>query len=171
MRTVMGMFDTKTEAKSAIERLQASGFRSDAISLAMKDHHETKELTEATGTHGLSAIGATSGMVSGAGVGILVGLAIAGSSIVLPGVGTFLIGGPIAAALTGAGLGAASGGLIGGLTGLGVPHEEAEHFSAGMERGHALVAARVENEKVTEVRRILDEEGSLRSYIATLESP
>ncbi len=164
MKTVVGMFDTQDEAKAAIERLHRLGISRDAISVAMKDSRKTADLTTSTGTHDMSGEGATSGLVSGAGVGVLVGLAIAGSTILLPGIGTFLIGGPLAAALTGAGIGAASGGLIGGLIGAGIPDEEAEHFSSGMERGHVLVAAHAGDHEAAEIRRALDEEGSLRSY-------
>ena len=164
MATVVGMFDTRGEAESAIERLQARGFNRDSISVAMKDRKETAAFAASSGAHDLSGEGATAGLVSGAGVGVLVGLAIAGSTVILPGIGTFLIGGPLAAALTGAGIGAASGGLIGGLIGAGIPESEAEHFSAGMERGLVLVAAHVPADESAEVRKVLDEAGSLRTY-------
>jgi hypothetical protein len=164
MATVVGMFDTRGEAESAIEHLQARGINRDAISVAAKDHKESAEFAASTGSHDLSGEGATAGLVSGAGVGVLVGLAIAGSTVILPGIGTFVIGGPLAAALTGAGIGAASGGLIGGLIGAGIPESEAEHFSAGMERGLVLVAAHVPEEQSAEARKVLDEEGSLRTY-------
>jgi hypothetical protein len=164
MATIVGMFDTRAEAEAAIERLEDRGVKRDRLSVAMKDHKEAAELADSTGAHDLSGEGAMAGFASGAGVGVLVGLAIAGSTVVLPGVGTFVIGGPLAAALTGAGVGAASGGLIGGLIGAGIPESEAEHFSAGMERGLVLVAAHVPEEQSAEVRKILDEEGSLRTY-------
>ncbi len=164
MATIVGMFDTRAEAESAIERLQARGISRDSLSVALKDHKETAEFAASTGAHDLSGEGAVAGLVSGAGVGVLVGLAIASSTVVLPGVGTFLIGGPLAAALTGAGFGAASGGLIGGLIGAGIPESEAEHFSAGMERGLVLVAAHVPDSQAAGARKVLDEEGSLRTY-------
>jgi uncharacterized membrane protein len=164
MQTVMGMFDSRAEAEAAIERLQEIGIDRDRISVAMKDSREKHALTTSTGAHDLSAEGATTGMVSGAGVGALVGLAIAGSTVVLPGIGPFVIAGPLAAALTGAGIGAASGGLIGGLIGAGIPEDEAQHFSSGMERGNVLVAAHVPDDEVNATRKIFDEEGSLRSY-------
>jgi len=164
MQTVVGMFDTRAEAESAIKRLHDHGISRDSVSVAMKDNREQSTLTESTGAHDLSGEGATAGLLSGAGVGTLVGLAIAGSTIVLPGIGPFVIAGPLAAALTGAGIGAASGGLIGGLIGAGIPEDEAAHFSSGMERGNVLVAAHVPDGEVVEVRRLFDEQGSLRSY-------
>src|SRR5437764_731541 len=82
---------------------------------------EARDLIDTTGAGDMSGEGAAVGAVSGAAVGTLVGLALVGSSLVLPGVGTFLVGGPLAAALTGAGIGAASGGVIGALVGTGIP--------------------------------------------------
>ena len=130
----------------------------------MKDAKEATALSDATGANDLSSEGATAGLVSGAGVGALVGIALVGSTVLLPGLGTFLIGGPIAAALTGAGIGAVSGGLIGGLIGAGIPEEEAEHYAAGIERGGIFVSANVHDARVAEARRIFDEEGSERTY-------
>jgi len=164
MRTVVGLFDNRGTAEAAINRLMADGVDRDSISIAMKDAREATALSEATGAADLSAEGATAGAVSGAGVGALVGIALLGSTVLLPGLGTFLIGGPIAAALTGAGIGAASGGLIGGLVGAGIPEDEATHYAAGIEKGGIFVSAHVSEGQVADVRRIFDEEGSQRTY-------
>ena len=72
MRTVVGLFSDRDSAESAIHRLMADGIDRDSISIAMKDVREATSLTEDTGTHDLSAEGATAGVVSGAGVGALV---------------------------------------------------------------------------------------------------
>jgi len=164
MRTVVGLFDVRDKAESAINRLMSEGVDRDSISIAMKDAREASRLSEATGTNDLSGEGATAGAVSGAGVGALVGIALLGSTVLLPGLGTFLIGGPIAAALTGAGIGAASGGLIGGLVGAGIPEDEATHYATGIDKGGIFVSASVADDLVPEVRRIFDEEGSSRTY-------
>ena len=37
MKTVVGMFETRSEAEDAIHRLQAAGFSRDAIGVAMRD--------------------------------------------------------------------------------------------------------------------------------------
>ena len=164
MRTVVGLFNSRPSAETAINRLMADGVDRDSISIAMKDVREASSLSEDTGANDLSGEGATAGLVSGAGLGALVGIALVGSTVLLPGLGTFLIGGPIAAALTGAGIGAVSGGLIGGLIGAGIPEEEAQHYAAGVERGGIFVSANVPEGKVAEARRIFDEEGSERTY-------
>ncbi|WP_435009392.1 general stress protein [Tundrisphaera lichenicola] len=164
MHTVVGLFNQRESAEQAIHRLISSGVDRHSISIAMKDVREAAEISEATDTNDLSAEGATAGAVSGAGVGALVGIALVGSTVLLPGLGTFLIGGPIAAALTGAGIGAASGGLIGGLIGAGIPEEEAHHYASGIESGGIFVSANVPDNQVAEARRIFDEEGSSRTY-------
>lgn len=109
---------------------------------------------------------ATAGAVSGAAVGTLVGLALVGSTLVLPGVGTFLIGGPLAAALAGAGIGAASGGILGALIGSGIPETEAEHYAAGIEEGQVFLSTNVPDPSASIVRKIFDEEGSRRTHSA-----
>jgi uncharacterized membrane protein len=164
MRTVVGLFEDRVSAESAIQRLMADGIDRDSISIAMKDVREASAWSDDIQVNDLSAEGATAGLVSGAGVGVLVGMALVGSTVLLPGLGTFLIGGPIAAALTGAGIGAVSGGLIGGLIGTGIPEDEAEHYAQGIERGGIFVSAHVPEDKVAEARRVFDEEGSTRTY-------
>src|SRR4051812_12495756 len=164
MRTIVGMFEARPEAESVIHRLKASGVGTELISIAMRDTREASELVEATGANDMSAEGATAGVVSGAAVGTLVGLALVGSTFVLPGVGTFLIGGPLAAALTGAGIGAASGGLLGALIGAGIPEHEAEHYATGLESGQILVSAQVPDDQAPAVARIFEEEGSRRTH-------
>ncbi len=119
-----------------------------------------------TGAHDLSGEGAAAGAVSGAAVGTLVGLALVGSTLVFPGVGTLLVGGPLAAALTGAGIGAASGGILGALIGAGIPEEEAEHYATGLEHGQIIIAASVPEARAADVRRIFQEEGAERTHSA-----
>ena len=160
MKTVAGMFETRNEAEDAIHRLQAAGFGREAIGVAMKDHSESGDLATTTGSNDLSAEGATAGMVSGAAVGALVGIALVGSTVLLPGIGTVLIGGPLAAALTGAGIGAASGGLVGGLIGAGIPEHEAAEYSTRIESGHILVTVHAADHEVARAEQILVEEGA-----------
>ena len=158
MSTVVGLFEDRDLAEAAIRRLLDDGIERDAIGIAMKDAREATSLSESVAVEDLSAEGATAGMVSGAGVGVLVGIALVGSNVLIPGLGTFLIGGPIAAALTGAGIGAVSGGLIGGLIGSGLPEDEARHYASGIESGGIFVSAHVPEALVPETRRIFDEE-------------
>jgi len=171
MKTVVGMFETRSEAEDAIRRLQAAGFSRDSIGVAMRDTRESKEVAAATGAGDLAAEGATAGALSGAGVGALIGIALVGSTIILPGIGPILVGGSLAtgslvaggttaAALTGAGIGAVSGGIIGGLIGAGIPEEEATDYATRLEAGHILVSVQAQDNEVARARQILVEEGA-----------
>jgi hypothetical protein len=159
MRTVVGLYETRAAAEDAIRRLQAAGYSQERIGVAMKDTSEAGDIAQATGTSDMTEEGATVGAVAGAGVGALVGLALVGSTIVLPGLGTILVAGALAAGLTGAGIGAASGGLIGGLIGAGIPETEAQDYASRLELGHILVSVQVPEAEVHRAREILTEGG------------
>lgn len=171
MQTVVGMFERRSDAEDAIRRLQSAGFSAESIGVAMRDRDEAGDLAEVTGGNDLTTEGATAGALSGAGVGALVGLALVGSTLVLPGIGPVLIGGSLAtgavtaagttaAALTGAGVGAVSGGLIGALVGAGIPEHEAEDYASRLEAGHVLVSVQSDDTHAARARQILMEEGS-----------
>lgn len=166
MKTVVGMFERQDEARRAIEALQDAGFDSDQIGVAMRDERTSAEMARSTGAGDLTEEGATAGAVSGAGVGALIGIALVGSNVVLPGVGTFLIGGPLAAALTGAGIGAASGGLIGALVGHGIPEDEAREYTSRLESGHILVSVQASDARADVARNILIDSGSIQAHAA-----
>lgn len=171
MKTIVGMFENRPVAEDAVQRLLDAGFRKESIGVAMRDPRESGELAETTGTDDLSAEGATAGAISGAGVGALIGLALVGSTLVLPGIGPILVGGSLAsgavtaagtaaAALTGAGIGGVSGGLIGGLVGAGIPEDEAGEYAGRIEQGHILVAVTVDDADAARARQILVDEGA-----------
>jgi uncharacterized membrane protein len=162
MKTIVGLFESREDAESAIRRLQTRGIPRDKIGIAMKDAETASNVAEGAGAPQLTTEGAAAGAVSGAAVGTVVGLALAGSTLVLPGMGPLLIGGPIAAGLTGAGVGATSGGLLGALVGAGVPEGDAEHYAALVDRGEILVSVDVTDDQALTVQRVFDEEGARR---------
>jgi hypothetical protein len=171
MKTIAATFTNREDAESAVERLLNAGYTRESIGVAMRDPRSSNELAETTGTGDLSAEGATAGVLSGLGVGALVGLALVGSAIVLPGIGPVLVGGSLAtgavtaagtaaAAATGAGIGAVSGGLIGGLVGAGIPEEDATAYATTIEKGGVLVSVQVPDADSTRARQILLSEGA-----------
>jgi len=100
--------------------------------------------------------------VADAGIGAAIGgvgglLLSAVGAITLPVIGPILAAGPIAAALTGAGIGAAAGGLIGALTEHGVPEEHARFYAEGVRRGDVLVTVKVPAGREDEVSDVLDD--------------
>ena len=156
MSTVFGMFDTKFEAESVIRRLQNEGIDRDRLSLVMKHSGEPADAMADNGGYERTTEGAALGLMTGAAVGLFTSLLIAGTTMFVPGLGLILIAGPITAALTGA--------AVGGVIGMGIPKEEAEHFSSALERGQIIVAAHVDDADVPKIRGILEDGGSLRTY-------
>jgi hypothetical protein len=107
-----------------------------------------------------------SDVVADAGIGAAIGgvgglLLSAVGALTIPVIGPILAAGPIAAALTGAGIGAAAGGLIGALTESGVPEEHARYYAEGVRRGDVLVTVRTDNSRTDTVCDILDQHNAV----------
>lgn len=161
-KTVLGVFQDRSDVETAIDKFKSEGFKPEDFSIVMKDAKEAQELKDDTGAD--VAGGAVSGATTGAVVGGLAGL-LAG--IAIPGLGAFLIGGPIAAALgltgaaastvSGAATGAVAGGLIGALTGLGLSEDEAEYYEGRVKEGAILLAVPTRENQLELVRGIFDD--------------
>ena len=145
--TTIGVFTTHASARAAIDELRAMGVADADISYLytnidgdIKDGHSDSKVGEGT------AAGATTGALLGA----IAGFAVANA--VLPGVGTLLVAGPLAAALgltgvaattvAGAMTGLAAGGLVGALANIGVSEEDAKLYEDLVRSGNVLVVAR-----------------------------
>lgn len=159
MRTVIGVFSNEPYAEEAIVTLDERGFQAEDISVLMKDTamgHEVEHNTQAHVVKGVAS-GATTGAVIGGVAGLLVGI----GALTIPGIGAFVVGGPLALALglTGTAAatvtGAVAGGLIGALMGLGLTKEEAEVYEERIKEGALLVAIPVSEEREEEVMSIL----------------
>jgi hypothetical protein len=147
-KTVLGIFSNRTDAEKAIAKLEESGYTTKDISIMMKDAGEAKAVASDTGTD--VAGGAVSGATTGGVIGGLAGLLARIGALTNPGVGPFLVAGPVAAALgltgtaattvTGAVTGAVAGGLIGALMNLGLSEEDAKVYETGLNDGGILVA-------------------------------
>ena len=148
MQTVIGVFEDKFDAESAIDELQEMGFNPKDVSVVVKGGGA---VTHSSGSKGGSvAEGAVSGAATGGVLGGLAGLLIGIGALAIPGVGAFLVGGPIAVLLgltgaaattiSGATTGALAGGLMGGLIGLGIPEDVAQVYEQRVQEGAVLLA-------------------------------
>jgi hypothetical protein len=143
--TVAALFADRDRAERAIEALRDAGFTREQIGIAMRDRSVQGELVEKTGTH--AAEGATAGIVGGGILGALAGFLVATGALTIPGIGPVVAGGVLAStfgivggtAVAGAGIGAAAGGILGALIGMGIPEHEARHFEEGVRSGGVLV--------------------------------
>jgi len=153
--TVIGLYDRLEDAQNAVSELVSAGFPREDISIVAADT-EGKFKTYV----GESSAEGGEGMVTGAGVGAVVGglggLLLGIGALAIPGIGPVIAAGPIATALAGAGIGAATGGLIGALVDMGVPEEQANLYAEGVRRGGTLVKVRAPEDRVDEANRILD---------------
>jgi hypothetical protein len=158
MKTIVGSFDSFSEAREVIDQLHRSGFASDDISLIANNAEGAggEDGTVAEASSG-AATGAAAGGLLGGAAGLVVGL----MGLALPGIGPIVAAGPLAATLAGAGVGAVAGGLIGGLTNVGVPEEEAQLYAEQVRRGGALVTVRAEDARAEEAAALLRSAGAI----------
>jgi uncharacterized protein (TIGR02271 family) len=163
-RTIVGVFDTGAAAKRAVDALVAAGIPREDISLVAGDPTGEYARYGERGDRGDAGDRATSGATGGAILGGVLGLLAGLTTLAIPGIGPIIAAGPIAAALTGtalgAGVGAATGGLIGYLTEAGVPEAEAGYYAEAVRRGSTLVTVQASEAEAQRVAQVLEESGA-----------
>ena len=151
---LVGFFDTRAQAESAVSALEYAGVARADISVVFRD--DTVDPANATGnlatgdvTVGAAHVSSKAGEAAGTGsvvggtVGAVLGaLAATATAIAIPGIG-ILIAGPIAGALAGAGAGGLTGGIFGALVGAGIPENTAQEYETGVHSGGVVVIADV----------------------------
>lgn len=137
--SVFGVFSSKEEMESAIEKLRDHGFSRDDISFVIPDRLENPEASGKNG-NGHGKEGAAAGVATGAVLGGTLGWLIGIGAFSITGVGPFLAAGPVFAALTGAGIGGTVGGLSGALIGYGIPEMEAKKIEEKIHGGGILLS-------------------------------
>jgi hypothetical protein len=163
-QTVGALFQTRSDAESAINALKAAGFRGDQVGIALRDRNAQDKLIEDTGSK--AADGAASGAVGGGLLGGVIGFLIGVGALAIPGIGPVVSAGVLttvfgtvgATTLAGAGIGAATGGVVGALVGMGIPENEATYFESGFKKGHTLVTVNAGN-RISEAVSILQQYG------------
>jgi hypothetical protein len=156
---ITGMFNSRDKAEQASEELMKAGFSAEDISILMSETTQGREfgIKKATKAPEGAVAGAAIGGVLGA---IAAGLAAVGT-IAVPGL-ALVAAGPIVAALSGLGAGAATGGLTGALIGLGMPEHEAKFMNEEIERGGILVGVYSHKDRVQLAREILESCGAVK---------
>jgi hypothetical protein len=155
MRTVTGLYDSYDDARSAVKALEDAGVPSDHISIV--SNKDGKQDVEGQGNNAAEGAGTGAGIgaVAGGAGGLLTGLGL----MAIPGVGPVVAAGWLAAtaagAVAGAVVGGAAGGIVGAMIESGVSEEDAHLYAEGVRRGGAVVAAKVEDDKVAASEAIL----------------
>jgi uncharacterized membrane protein len=152
-KTIVGVFSSVNDAQEAVRQLEAEGLPRTDISIVANKN--------AAGYDTLEKTDKASDVVADAGIGAAIGgvgglLLSAAGAITVPVIGPILAAGPIAAALTGAGIGAAAGGLVGALTESGIPEEHAKYYAEGVRRGDVLVTVKTTEWRADRVCDVLD---------------
>jgi len=141
-KTIVGLFDSMSDAERTIRELVDNGYPREDISLVANNARNERAVnTDDTASE--AAEGAGAGAVGGTVLGGLAGLLIGLGILTVPGIGPVVAAGALATTLgwtaAGAGIGAAAGTLIGGLVGAGIPDEDAQVYAEGIRRGGTLV--------------------------------
>jgi len=144
---------TKTvgQAESIVDELKIAGFTNNDISALLPDKRGTKDFAHEHNTK--APEGATAGGVAGLGVGAALGWLAGIGSLAIPGVGPFIAAGPIMAALGGAAVGTAAGGVIGALVGMGIPEFEAKRYDEKIKTGNILISVHTEDGKQRDIAK------------------
>jgi hypothetical protein len=114
-----------------------------------------------TNIDNLSAEKAGTGAIGGTAIGGLGGLLAGLTVITIPGFGPIITAGTLITTLgataAGAGIGAATGGIVGALKGTGISEEDAHVYAENIRRGGLLLTVEVEEKLATQVFEVLDE--------------
>jgi hypothetical protein len=160
----VGVFPGYAEARRAVEELRKAGFRDDQLGVLGPDLGDLTPVenraglpNDPLGTHWEE--GAGLGAAAGATAGVGLGLAVAAG--LLPPVGPVVAGGTLVALLASAGAGAATGTVIGGILGLGIPEDHAHVYEGELQAGRVLVTVRPADGQEEAARRILRDLGGV----------
>jgi hypothetical protein len=149
--SVYCMARTSEQAELILLELKQAGFTNNDISALLPDRRGTKDFAHEHNTK--APEGATAGGIAGMGVGAALGWLAGVGALAIPGVGPFIAAGPIMAALSGAAVGTATGGVVGSLVGLGMPEFEAKRFDAKIREGNILISVHTESGKQKDVAK------------------
>jgi hypothetical protein len=162
MKTLAAVFASMADAEHVARHLENLGIPSDEVHIvagivagndpARKNEYLEDAKKGETGTAEATVTGAR----FGGGIGILASLA----ALAIPGVGPIIAGGAMATVLTGLGIGAAAGGLLGAFKNLGISHQEAGLYEEAVRRGKVFIAVHVNEEMEAQVSQVMEEHGA-----------
>jgi hypothetical protein len=156
---VFGIFSTPANAEIAVDKLVASGYMEEDVSVLMADTDATREFAHEKNTKAPegTAVGATTGGVIGGALGLLAGV----GSFAIPGIGPLIAAGPIVAGLAGLGAGGVVGGVVGALVGMGIPEYEAKRYEGHVKNGGVLLSVHCDTAgEITRAKEILKSLGA-----------
>ncbi|MBH5370577.1 general stress protein [Bradyrhizobium glycinis] len=158
--TVSRLYDSYSDAQSAVTRLEAAGLPHSDISIVANNSDNwfsgDKKDRDADGVDD-RAEGAGKGAGIGAGLGGAAGLLAGLGLLAIPGLGPVVAAGWLASTAVGAAAGAATGGIVGALMNAGLSEDDAHAYAEGVRRGGTLVTAKVPDADRARFDSILNE--------------
>jgi len=149
-KTVIGVFNSRSDAEAAVSDLRAQGFTQEEINIVSKDRSKQAANDQEYDDD------ITDGALTGGTLGGIGGLLLGAGAMVIPGVGPILAAGPISAALGGA----LAGGLAGGLIDWGIPSEVSHRYAEKVAQNRILAVIRTNEDKVNSAAQILRQHGA-----------
>jgi hypothetical protein len=138
-RMITGLFSDGQSAERAYQACVERGYAMGEVNVVMSEDTRKRLLSDDSELARRKAEGGELGGPTGGRVEILVTIfAAVGAALALPALG-FVVAGPIAAALAGAGAAGLAAGLIGTLGHWGIPQERVRLYEAGIKEGGILM--------------------------------
>jgi hypothetical protein len=137
-KAVFGIATSDSQAASIAEKWKAAGIADENISVLFPDTNGNLQVADDPHTKAPegAALGGGGGLIIGGALGWLVGI----GALAIPGAGPLIAAGPLLAALAGAGVGAATGGVAGTLIGFGIPEHAAVQYEGRIKEGNILLS-------------------------------
>jgi hypothetical protein len=155
---VLGLFNDANGAAAAARALRALGLPSQQVSIVARSHDAEGEVAEASGASPGSELEDSR---PASRLGELSAHLIATVALMLPGIGSIVAGGPLAAEL-GEAAGHAAGSLTRILEQAGVPGAEADEWQLRVEAGAVLVGAHVDQSRSAPATEAMTANGAVR---------
>ena len=159
---------SRTQADYIIEHLEVAQFSRDDISALSSDRGTSRDFAHEKSTN--APEGAVAGESTGGFLGGALGWSASIGVLVIPGVRPFLAAGPIMAALSGAAIGAALGGITEGLVGMGIPEIEAKRYEGKISEGNILISMHTETAGQIEQAQAIHAEAGAQDICVGSES-
>jgi hypothetical protein len=158
-KAVFGIYSSEAHASEGVDQLRLAGFQNTEVSVLFSENAGNKDL--ALTKNSKAAEGATAGISTGAILGGAFGWLAGIGALAIPGIGPFIVAGPIMAALSAATVGGAVGGVTGGLIGAGIPEYEAKRFEGRIRKGGILMSVHCDTpELIKKAKAILEATGA-----------
>ncbi|MBD2539295.1 DUF1269 domain-containing protein [Coleofasciculus sp. FACHB-SPT36] len=172
-KRAFGVFSSLQDAEGAIQELKAAGFPMNQVSAINKESEPVSPPPASKAQEG-TTLGAIAGGAAGSVLGLALGL---GTIAAIPVLGPISIIGVAATALattlTSGVIGATAGGLLGALTGYGIPDEQAAIYNDRIHHGDYFLIVEGTEAEVRQAEAILNRWNvqELRIYDAAASPP